>query len=102
MANGRCRNHGGLSSGPKTPKGKAAVSKASKERYHRGGRDALKKGYEAWLETDGREELSRIAKRRWMIFKLLNDIQFLHTYAHACHGVKRLPKHFQHTPKNDL
>ena len=74
MANGRCRNHGGLSSGPKTPEGKAAVSKASKERYHRGGSEALKTGYMRWLESGGREMLSRLAKRRWWFLKTIWEI----------------------------
>ena len=33
LANGRCRNHGGLSSGPKTEAGKARIANAQKERW---------------------------------------------------------------------
>lgn len=90
MRNGRCRNHGGLSSGPKTPEGKAAVSKASKTRYYRGGAEALKTGYKRWLEAGGREMLSRLAKRRWRLLKLIHNIQFPYAYARTRHGVKRL------------
>lgn len=66
LANGRCRMHGGLSSGPRTPEGLAAIGAAAKKRYYDGGSDALNKGYERWLEDGGRAELSRSAKRRWM------------------------------------
>ncbi len=90
MANGRCRNHGGLSLGPRTPEGKAAVSSASKERYRQGGKEALKTGYKRWLETGGREALGRLAKRRWRLLKLLHDLRFPYAYARTHHGVKRL------------
>lgn len=90
MRNGRCRNHGGLSSGAKTPEGRAAVSKASKERYHRGAGEALKTGYKRWLEAEGREMLSRLAKRRWRLLKLINDLYFREPYARTRRGVKRL------------
>jgi len=90
MRNGRCRNHGGLSSGPKTPEGRAAVGKASEGRYHRGGKEALKAGYKRWLEAGGREMLSRLAKRRWRLLKLIHDIQFPSTYTRPRLGVKRL------------
>ena len=90
MRNGRCRNHGGLSSGPKTPEGRATVGKASKERYHRGAGETLKTGYKRWLEAGGREMLSRLAKRRWRLLKLIYDIKFRESYAHTRHGVKRL------------
>jgi hypothetical protein len=33
--NGRCRNHGGLSTGPKTTAGRAAISRAQKARWER-------------------------------------------------------------------
>jgi hypothetical protein len=90
LRNGRCRNHGGLSSGPNTPEGKAAVSKASKKRYHQGGKEALKTGYKRWLEAGGREMLSRLAKRRWRLLKLINDLYFREPYARTRCGVKRL------------
>ena len=89
MANGRCRNHGGLSSGPKTPEGKAAVGKASKERYQRGGKEALKTGYNRWLEADGRETLSRLAKRRWRLLKLIHEFNFPEPNAHTRQEAKK-------------
>jgi len=87
MRNGRCRNHGGRSSGPKTPEGKATISKASKTRYHQGGSEALKTGYKRWLEAGGREMLSRLAKRRWRLLKMIHDIEFREPYAQARLGV---------------
>ena len=35
LANGRCRNHGGMSSGPKSPAGRQRISEAQKERWTR-------------------------------------------------------------------
>lgn len=35
LANGRCQNHGGLSTGPKTQKGRQAIAKAQRERWRR-------------------------------------------------------------------
>ena len=35
LANGRCPNHGGMSSGPKTPEGLARISAAQKARWQR-------------------------------------------------------------------
>lgn len=32
VRNGRCRNHGGLSTGPRTKRGKAAIGKSNKRR----------------------------------------------------------------------
>jgi hypothetical protein len=37
LPNGRCRNHGGLSTGPKTPEGKARSLAALKQNGHGGG-----------------------------------------------------------------
>ena len=35
LANGRCPNHGGMSTGPKTPEGRARISQAQKARWQR-------------------------------------------------------------------
>lgn len=35
MQNGRCRNHGGASTGPLTTEGRAAISQAQKARWER-------------------------------------------------------------------
>jgi hypothetical protein len=33
LANGRCKNHGGLSTGPRTPEGRRAVGEATRKRH---------------------------------------------------------------------
>ncbi len=90
MQNGRCRNHGGLSSGPKTPEGKAAVGRAAQRRYYEGGLEALETGYKRWLEAGGREVLSQLAKRRWRLQKYREQLVFGDVYTRTRHGVKRL------------
>ena len=35
LRNGRCPNHGGLSTGPRTPEGRARISAAMRERHAR-------------------------------------------------------------------
>ena len=70
LMNGRCRNHGGLSTGPKTLEGRRAVAVATKSRMHSGQQEKALEGFYRWLEAGGREMLSRLAKsrerrRRW-------------------------------------
>ena len=70
MPNGRCKNHGGMSTGPKTPQGRQAIAQATCQRMASGGRIRVLAGFYAWLEGGGREILSRLAKarerrRRW-------------------------------------
>jgi hypothetical protein len=64
LANGRCKNHGGLSSGAKTPEGRKAISEATRQRIASGGRIRVLEGFYRWLEGGGREILSRLAKNR--------------------------------------
>ncbi len=33
LANGRCKNHGGLSTGPRTPEGRRAIGDAARKRH---------------------------------------------------------------------
>lgn len=65
LANGRCRNHGGMSTGPSTIAGKLAVSAATSARMAAGQRERALAGFYAWLEGGGREMLSRLAKSRF-------------------------------------
>ena len=70
MPNGRCKNHGGMSTGPKTPQGRQAIAQATRQRMTSGGRTRVLAGFYRWLEAGGREILSRLAKarerrRRW-------------------------------------
>ena len=70
MPNGRCKNHGGMSTGPKTLEGLQAIAQATRQRMASGQRKRVLAGFYAWLEGGGREMLSRLAKarerrRRW-------------------------------------
>ena len=70
MPNGRCKNHGGMSTGPKTTEGRQAIAEATRQRMASGQRKRVLAGFYRWLEGGGREILSRLAKarerrRRW-------------------------------------
>ena len=65
MRNGRCRNHGGLSTGPKSPEGRRAIGEATRQRMHSGQRIKALDGFRAWLDSGGRERLSKLAINRY-------------------------------------
>jgi hypothetical protein len=50
LANGRCKNHGGLSTGPRTEAGKRAIGIAARSRLAAGDQAKLLAGFRAWLE----------------------------------------------------
>ena len=64
LRNGRCRNHGGYSTGPRTAAGKMAVIEATRQRMASGQGIKAKAGFQLWLDAGGRELLSRMAKMR--------------------------------------
>jgi hypothetical protein len=64
LTNGRCKNHGGMSTGPKTPEGRQVIAQATRQRMASGGRMRVLEGFYCWLEGGGREMLSRLAKTR--------------------------------------
>ena len=64
MPNGRCKNHGGMSTGPRTPEGRKAIAEATRQRMASGQAKRVLEGYYAWLEGRGREALSKLAKAR--------------------------------------
>ena len=64
LTNGRCKNHGGMSTGPKTLEGRQAVAQSTRKRMASGGRIRALEGFYRWLEGGGREMLSRLAKSR--------------------------------------
>ena len=64
LANGRCKNHGGMSTGPKTIKGRQAIAEATRQRMASGQQERVLAGFYRWLEGDGRQILSRLAKNR--------------------------------------
>jgi hypothetical protein len=70
LPNGRCKNHGGMSTGPKTTEGRQAIAEATRQRMASGQSKRVLEGFYRWLEGGGREILSRLAKarerrRRW-------------------------------------
>ncbi len=64
LPNGRCKNHGGMSTGPRTSEGRQAVAQATRQRMASGSRTRVLEGFYRWLEGGGREMLSRLAKNR--------------------------------------
>ena len=53
-----------MSTGPKTPEARQAISEARRQRMGSGGRMRALEGFYRWLEGGGREALSRLAKER--------------------------------------
>ena len=64
MPNGRCKNHGGMSTGPKTPAGREAIAEATRQRMATGQRKRVLAGFYRRLEGGGREILSLLARAR--------------------------------------
>jgi hypothetical protein len=50
LANGRCRNHGGLSTGPTSEAGRKRIGEAARTRLAAGDQAKLRAGFRAWLE----------------------------------------------------
>ncbi len=71
LPNGRCRLHGGASTGPKTPEGRQAIGVATKKRMFNGQLNSAKSGFKKWLGTGGKEHLSQLAKARLALEKLI-------------------------------
>jgi hypothetical protein len=71
LRNGRCLNHGGLSTGPKTPEGRSAIAEATSKRMLSGQRIKALEGYRVWLDKGGRERLSKLAINRFNRQRLL-------------------------------
>ena len=65
LANGRCRCHGGCSTGPRTPEGRRAVGEATRQRMASGQRERVLAGFRRWLEGGGREHLAETARARF-------------------------------------
>lgn len=64
MTNGRCKNHGGMSTGPKTQEGRHAIAQATRERMASGARIRVLEGFYHWIDNGGAIALSRLAKAR--------------------------------------
>ena len=64
LLNGRCRNHGGLSTGPKTERGRRAVGEATRNRMRSGRQEKALERFYRWLEGSYRQHLSKLAAER--------------------------------------
>ena len=64
LPSGRCKLHGGMSTGPKTLEGRQAIATATKARMASGQLQKAMEGRKRWLEAGGREYLSRLGKAR--------------------------------------
>ena len=82
MLNGRCKNHGGMSTGPKTPEGRRAVGLATSQRMRTGQRERALEGLRKWLDDGGKETLSKLATSREQRHRDQRvDAQFSGSYA---------------------
>ena len=45
MTNGRCKNHGGMSTGPKTSQGRQAISESTRQRMASGQQERVLAGF---------------------------------------------------------
>jgi len=71
LANGRCKNHGGMSTGPKTPVGRQAIAQATRQRMASGQQEMALQGFHRWLNDGGRDYLSSLAKQRFRRLRVL-------------------------------
>ena len=69
LSNGRCRNHGGLSTGAKTFEGKKRIAEATRKRMIKGQKYKAQEGFKRWIAEGGRDFLSRIMIARWRLRK---------------------------------
>jgi hypothetical protein len=60
MTNGRCRMHGGKSTGPRTPEGLAALRKAHRKHGHYSAESIAMRRYLRRLLADSRETLEEV------------------------------------------
>ena len=74
LPNGRCKLHGGLSTGPKSVEGKLAIGAATKARMAHGQLQKAHEGRRRWLDAGGREHLSQLATARAKRLKWLKPI----------------------------
>jgi hypothetical protein len=53
MPNGRCKNHGGMSTAPQTLEGRQAIARATRKRMASGQQERALEGFYSWLEAGG-------------------------------------------------
>ena len=73
LSNGRCRNHGGLSTGPKTLEGKKRIAEATHIRMINGQKERAQEGFKRWIAAGGRGFLSQTMIVRWRRRKRVLD-----------------------------
>lgn len=86
LANGRCKNHGGLSTGPKSAEGRARVGLATKSRMANGQKERAMAGFERWIESRHPTDLSRLASQKHSHSKPLTA-NYQTSIVRARHGV---------------
>ena len=74
LPNGRCRNHGGLSTGAKTLEGKKRIAEATQKRMLNGQKEKAQQGFKRWIAIGGRDFLSRIMIARWRRKKCVLEV----------------------------
>lgn len=74
LSNGRCKNHGVMSTGPRTAEGKKAIAKATAMRMASGQQEKAMAGLRAWLDAGGRKYLSDLHKARFKRRQLLKRV----------------------------
>ena len=65
LKNGRCKLHGGLSTGPKTLEGRKRIADATQKRMINGQKYKAQEGFKRWIAGGGRDSLSQIMIVRW-------------------------------------
>ena len=74
LKNGRCKLHGGLSTGPQTIDGRKRIAEATQKRMINGQKYKTQKGFKRWIDNGGRDFLSRIMIVRWRCKKRLLEV----------------------------
>jgi hypothetical protein len=64
LANGKCKCHGGLSTGPRSIEGRKAIGEALRLRMASGQQERALAGFYRWLDAGGRTALSVRARVR--------------------------------------
>ena len=88
LLNGRCRNHGGCSTGAKTQAGRAAISAAAKARMTPEHKKRLSEGFQRWLAGGGRAWLSKLATARFKAKRWRLSAQFAPAHVRTSWGIE--------------
>ena len=91
LLNGRCRNHGGCSTGAKTQAGRAAISAAAKARMTPEHKKRLSEGFQRWSAGGGWAWLSKLATARFKAKRWGLSVRVAPAQARL--GVDRLASH---------